>query len=318
VFRDSRLPNGHKITIRSCKLFAAKHQQTKYVHHIKYNRREQSQAKMNPVSAIIMSENFHQVNAKRAKSAVNYIDGAPKRNDIICGRAPAILLYGSLHFKAVVALHLYTYRICKTRTEKTAVVRSVLRAISKVGGRFLKYDQSFGKWYSLHRNAAIDKIGHAMRDPPHPRFLDDAKAFLVENHMFNEATFAEASKYVSLSARLLTAAQKVVLNVHAKEVLNSKLVLEVAVKLLDDVLLDELKQITRRTPSKSVIGLSGVMFNNIHWESTAVDDVLFLSKELHSINTMLGIGSDEFVRADIDGGTCSPSGSRSMDVFDQD
>ena len=100
-----------------------------------------------------------------------------------------------MHFIAVVALHLFKYRSRESRYEKTTVIRTILNIIDNAGGRFLKVDPRVAKWYTLKRTATLDKIGHAMRDNYPPGFMTEAKAFLIENYMFDDKVFAEASKY---------------------------------------------------------------------------------------------------------------------------
>lgn len=84
-------------------------------------------------------------------------------DDVLCGRgAPNIHHPGNRYFRSLVKARQEEYGQLR-RPEKTAVVASILNAIERRGGRFLR-QLSSGEWEEVHNAIAYEKVCQALRE----------------------------------------------------------------------------------------------------------------------------------------------------------
>jgi hypothetical protein len=89
----------------------------------------------------------------------------PTFHDVLLGRGAACWNHvGNRKFRHIVAMYLCRYENCKARIEKMIVVAEIVRQIINSGGRFLKKDPRTMTWFTVERKAAVEKVGHAIRD----------------------------------------------------------------------------------------------------------------------------------------------------------
>ena len=89
----------------------------------------------------------------------------PSALDICCGRGKGRWNSpGNQRFKQVVQDNLQRYGDAPTKADKSRVVESVVTTIQKLGGRFVKKDESSGNWYQIGPRDARSKVAHAIRD----------------------------------------------------------------------------------------------------------------------------------------------------------
>jgi hypothetical protein len=84
--------------------------------------------------------------------------------DVICGRdKQAYHNVGNRRFRVLVAMNKGRYAIVGTRAEKTAIVRYLVQAVMRNGGRFLQRKHQ-DSWIELDLKKSMAKVGHAIRD----------------------------------------------------------------------------------------------------------------------------------------------------------
>jgi len=71
---------------------------------------------------------------------------------------------GNKRFRDVVLESLEDYKNATSRYEKSIVVKAIMDKIQSEGGRFLKHNQSAGRWIELTEQRAKEKVAHAVRD----------------------------------------------------------------------------------------------------------------------------------------------------------
>jgi hypothetical protein len=86
--------------------------------------------------------------------------------DIYCGRGKGKWNSpGNRQFKQLVHEYLRQYSDAPSKVEKSRIVESVVEAVSKIGGRFLKQDEPpNGPWYEIDPIETRKKVAHAIRD----------------------------------------------------------------------------------------------------------------------------------------------------------
>jgi hypothetical protein len=88
--------------------------------------------------------------------------------DVICGRDKhAYHNVGNRRFRVLVAMNKGRYASVGTRREKTAIVRYLVHAVMRNGGRFLQRHQD--GWIELDLKKSMAKVGHAIRDIVEPK-----------------------------------------------------------------------------------------------------------------------------------------------------
>lgn len=85
--------------------------------------------------------------------------------DVLCGRGKTSFNHpGNKRFRDLITAAIPEYNKSESRLEKSLVVHSIVEKIRNPGGRFLKIDQTTGKWTELDDRASREKVGHAVRD----------------------------------------------------------------------------------------------------------------------------------------------------------
>ena len=95
----------------------------------------------------------------------------PTDNDVLLGRGAACWNHvGNRRFRDIVRGYLDAYIKAKLRIEKTMIVSEILSKVEEANGRFLKKQPPEKKrgrrdnWVEVERKAAVEKVGHAIRD----------------------------------------------------------------------------------------------------------------------------------------------------------
>ena len=89
----------------------------------------------------------------------------PTKLDVLLGRGAACWNHiGNRWFRQVVGTHLNEYEACRSRMDKMIIVANIVKQIIDGNGRFLKKDPITTTWFTVDRKAAIEKVGHAIRD----------------------------------------------------------------------------------------------------------------------------------------------------------
>jgi hypothetical protein len=105
-------------------------------------------------------------------SSTSGVDGADTSDlglyDVICGRdKQAYHNVGNRRFRVLVAMNKGRYASVGTRREKTAIVRYLVHAVMRNGGRFLQRHKD--GWIELDLKKSMAKVGHAIRDIAKPK-----------------------------------------------------------------------------------------------------------------------------------------------------
>lgn len=84
--------------------------------------------------------------------------------DILCGRSKnAYHNIGNKRFRVIISWNFERYISSTTRTEKTAIVLSIVNTLKNdIGGRFLKEQDN--QYVEISQKEAREKVGHALRD----------------------------------------------------------------------------------------------------------------------------------------------------------
>ena len=121
-----------------------------------------------------------------AKSSSSSLLVVPTDLDVLCGRDQRCYNHpGNKKLRSLVSSNLLSYTTAKKRSQKSSIVRSVVRAICSSGGRFVRRTLPDGslvsidrdeyndnnddkeeeeRWYVLDAQGARDKVGHTFRD----------------------------------------------------------------------------------------------------------------------------------------------------------
>lgn len=97
---------------------------------------------------------------------INYINGKPSKNDVLCGRGGATNNHqGNRMFRSLVNTHRERYLECKKK-EKPAVAAYVVGLVRMLDppGRFLKTDRANGLYYDIGDDKAKEKTAQALRE----------------------------------------------------------------------------------------------------------------------------------------------------------
>ena len=93
-----------------------------------------------------------------------YVDDI-NAEDILCGRGGRSNHHsGNKRYRLVVAKMKYMYQKCEAKTMKTDLSRAIVKHCSSYGARFLKLDESNGRYYILSRGEARKKTSQALRE----------------------------------------------------------------------------------------------------------------------------------------------------------
>jgi hypothetical protein len=99
---------------------------------------------------------------KRKSLPTSYV---PTGLDVVCGRGKKHWNHpGNIQFRNLIQSNVERYIAAPTKSDKTAVVVSLVDGIRAQGGYFLKQNSSSGKWSDIGDRQALDKVGHSLRD----------------------------------------------------------------------------------------------------------------------------------------------------------
>jgi hypothetical protein len=84
---------------------------------------------------------------------------------VCCGRGKRNWNHpGNIQFRILIQSNVQRYIAAPTKSDKTAVVVSLVDGIRAKGGYFLKQSSSSGKWFDIGDHQARDKVGHSLSD----------------------------------------------------------------------------------------------------------------------------------------------------------
>jgi hypothetical protein len=86
-------------------------------------------------------------------------------DDVLCGRGGRSNHHvGNKRYRLVVAKMKYMYQKCPAKTMKTDLSRAIVKHCTSYGARFLKLDESNGKYFILSKSEARKKTSQALRE----------------------------------------------------------------------------------------------------------------------------------------------------------
>mmetsp|Transcript_11861 Transcript_11861/g.18198 ORF Transcript_11861/g.18198 Transcript_11861/m.18198 type:complete len:212 (-) Transcript_11861:264-899(-) len=95
---------------------------------------------------------------------MHYIS-SPEPHDIICGRGNFCSQHpGNEFLSQLVDVGLPKYMAANSKSDKSSILREIIRTVIRIGGRFLKKDSVNGAYYEAGMKAARDKVGYCLRE----------------------------------------------------------------------------------------------------------------------------------------------------------
>ncbi len=89
----------------------------------------------------------------------------PRSRDVCCGRGKRNWNHeGNVWFRNLIQANVDRYVQAPSKTDKTAVVISVVEQVRQEGAFFVKQDDDSGRWYDIGDIQAREKVGHSLRD----------------------------------------------------------------------------------------------------------------------------------------------------------
>jgi hypothetical protein len=102
----------------------------------------------------------------------------PTESTVICGRGKArTTSIGNRHLKSTINSFLKAYSKAENKLDKSVIVSSIVGAIKRGGGNFVKYED--GIWWEVDDAFAREKIGCMLRDYLHTQYRSSAKPKLA-------------------------------------------------------------------------------------------------------------------------------------------
>ena len=93
------------------------------------------------------------------------IDVEPTDCDVLLGRDRASSnSKGNKQFREMIRSRIEEYEALSTRSAKIQFVSSMVTAVHKMNGRFLRQEEESGMWFEVSNDTARDKAGHTIRD----------------------------------------------------------------------------------------------------------------------------------------------------------
>jgi hypothetical protein len=117
-------------------------------------------------ASIVSNENLDNSSTDRSlkSTTLKYIENIGV-NDILCGRGGRSNHHsGNKRYRLVVARMKYMYQQCAAKTMKTDLSRAIVNHCSSYGARFVKLDETNGKYYVLSNAEARKKTSQALRE----------------------------------------------------------------------------------------------------------------------------------------------------------
>lgn len=89
----------------------------------------------------------------------------PEPRDILCGRGITCHQHqGNKLLRQLIDRNLPKYTVADSKSDKSSILREIIRNILQQGGRFLKKDSESDRYYEAGMKAARDKVGHCLRE----------------------------------------------------------------------------------------------------------------------------------------------------------
>lgn len=86
-------------------------------------------------------------------------------NDVVCGRGNICNKHaGNRRFRRIINENKLTYARCEKNSHKHFLALSIVIAIERKGGRFLKLDNKTKEWIKIPRKESVAKAAQALRD----------------------------------------------------------------------------------------------------------------------------------------------------------
>eukprot|EP00546_Thalassionema_frauenfeldii_P011727 CAMPEP_0178928732 /NCGR_PEP_ID=MMETSP0786-20121207/20106_1 /TAXON_ID=186022 /ORGANISM="Thalassionema frauenfeldii, Strain CCMP 1798" /LENGTH=132 /DNA_ID=CAMNT_0020604707 /DNA_START=194 /DNA_END=589 /DNA_ORIENTATION=+ len=70
---------------------------------------------------------------------------------------------GNRRFRIIIENHCESYDKAKTKSDKSAIVLSIIRSIRNAGGNFIRRNRRLSCWEMMPLGHTKEKIGHALR-----------------------------------------------------------------------------------------------------------------------------------------------------------
>jgi hypothetical protein len=136
-----------------------------------------------PTTSILRNKN------SKIQLPANFI---PTESTVICGRGKACTTsIGNRRLKSIVNSFLKPYSKAENKLDKSVIVSSIVGAIKRGGGNFVKYED--GIWWEVDDAFAREKIGCMLRDYLHTQYRSSAKAKVARRKA--RKTLAEESTF---------------------------------------------------------------------------------------------------------------------------
>uniref|UniRef100_A0A7S4T0V1 DUF6824 domain-containing protein n=1 Tax=Ditylum brightwellii TaxID=49249 RepID=A0A7S4T0V1_9STRA len=106
-------------------------------------------------------------------------------NDVLCGRGGGTNVHpGNRRFRDLIHAHRCRYLKAK-KNDKPAISRSIVAAVRRANGRFLKKDEKTGKWVEIGDDGAREKTSQALRQraPEMRRILFEGEQRMAEEEI---------------------------------------------------------------------------------------------------------------------------------------
>lgn len=119
----------------------------------------------NMKSFLLGEQNKVPVRPLKNKNAEEPIPFTASTNDVLCGRGSVINKHeGNKRFRRIIAQNKKDYDLCKKNIHKCILAFSIVAAIERQGGRFLRKDENLHEWVKISRKDAVAKTTQALRD----------------------------------------------------------------------------------------------------------------------------------------------------------
>lgn len=108
-------------------------------------------------------------------------------DDVLCGRDKQSHAHiGNKNFRKLVLKYRQEYQTAPSREHKTLITCNIVAKVLGYGGRFLKMDETIGKWRNVGDQYAREKVSHALRSAKDPNRPKIKKRREVKKHVPTE------------------------------------------------------------------------------------------------------------------------------------
>lgn len=111
---------------------------------------------------------------------------SPGPYTVLCGRGREFFnSVGNRRFRVIAGIHLARYSRAESRSDKTAIVSSIVGTVRSAGGAFVKREKQ--QWIEVGDAVAREKVGAYLRDCLHTKYKSASKSKLARRKaMANE------------------------------------------------------------------------------------------------------------------------------------